>query len=86
MTIYFFNEISMIKLKDKIIVVSEFQVIEGSHKHDLSNGELLNPILISFDPKQVSLVFRFHFFRILTSYIKTQVPVWKDCLRVFILF
>ena len=55
-TIYFFDKVSMIKLEDEIIIVCEFKIIDWSHKHDLSDSELLNPVLIAFDSQKISLI------------------------------
>lgn len=45
---YFLYDISMVKLKDKIVRICELKIVNGSHVHNLCYGKLLDPALVSF--------------------------------------
>jgi len=44
--IYFFEYISVVKLKDKVIIVTKLQVVDGCHKHNFCNSKFFNPTLV----------------------------------------
>lgn len=45
----------MVKLEDEVVIITKLKVIDRCHEHDLCNGKLLNPTLISLDPQQIAI-------------------------------
>ena len=68
----------MIEFKNKVIIVTKFNVIDGGHKHDLCYCKFLNPLLISFDSQQISAILFICLFRVIIRSYVINLHTWAE--------